>query len=262
MSDWTLLERLAVGLALGAFIGLERQWRQRLAGLRTNALVAAGATLFILLSTQANDRASPTRVAAQVVTGIGFLGAGVILRDGLSIRGLNTAATLWCSAAVGSLAGFGFFLTAAVGALGVVAVNLFLRPAARLLDRQPGGGAEVEATYIFRAVCREEEEAHIRALLVQSVSGSEFQLRGVHSEDTEIPGRVEVRADLIASARDDAHLEQAVSRLSLEPSVSAVTWGVLSDDEDDEVPAVVTGGPWRRSRVWLANHTRPRDQDW
>src|SRR4051794_646779 len=100
--------RLAVGLSCGALIGIERQWRARMAGLRTNALVAAGATVFVLYSVAVGDSGSPTRVASYVVSGIGFLGGGVILRDGFNVRGLNTAATLWCSAAVGVMAASGY----------------------------------------------------------------------------------------------------------------------------------------------------------
>jgi hypothetical protein len=87
--------RLIVGLLLGALIGAERQWRQRMAGLRTNALVAAGAGMFVMLSALAVHADDSFRIAGQVVSGIGFLGAGVILRNGLNITGLNTAATLW-----------------------------------------------------------------------------------------------------------------------------------------------------------------------
>jgi len=110
MSTIEMLLRLGAGIGLGTVIGFERQYRARMAGLRTDALVAVGATLFVLLSANgfSGATADPTRVAAQIVSGIGFLGAGVILRDGLNLRGLNTAATLWCSAAVGAFAGSGF----------------------------------------------------------------------------------------------------------------------------------------------------------
>src|ERR1700738_5428444 len=89
---------LGVALCLGAAIGFERQWRNRLAGLRTNTLVALGAASFVVFAALVPGEGSPTRVAAQVVLGIGFLGAGLIFREGMSVRGLNTAATLWCSA--------------------------------------------------------------------------------------------------------------------------------------------------------------------
>lgn len=98
---------LVVALGCGALIGSERQIRQRLAGLRTNALVALGAAGFVIFSQLFENEVSPTRVAAQVVSGIGFLGAGIIFRDGFNVHGLNTAATLWCSAGVGLMAGAG-----------------------------------------------------------------------------------------------------------------------------------------------------------
>jgi putative Mg2+ transporter-C (MgtC) family protein len=172
MTQIQMAGHLGAGLACGAAIGLERQWRARLAGLRTNALVALGSSLFVLLSmygfmSNANTAAyDGSRVAAQIVSGIGVLGAGVIMRDGLSVRGLNTAATLWCSAAVGSLAGAGLFVLAVFGTLGVVGANLLLRPLGRRLDRQPSGGAEVATGYHFEAVCPEPDEAHLRALVV------------------------------------------------------------------------------------------------
>jgi putative Mg2+ transporter-C (MgtC) family protein len=143
MTTIEMMLRIGAGVGLGALIGVERQYRARMAGLRTNALVAVGAALFVLLSahgfggiTDAGS-ADPTRVAAQIVSGIGFLGAGVILRDGLNVRGLNTAATLWCSAAVGALAGAGLYAVAAMGTAVVVAVNVGLRPIGRAVDRRP-----------------------------------------------------------------------------------------------------------------------------
>jgi uncharacterized membrane protein YhiD involved in acid resistance len=123
---------LAVATLLGAAIGFERQWRQRMAGLRTNTLVAIGAASFVIFAGLVPGDSSPTRVAAQVVSGIGFLGAGIIFREGLQVTGLNTAATLWCSAAVGLLAGSGHGLHAALATSFVVMVNLLLRPLVRL----------------------------------------------------------------------------------------------------------------------------------
>jgi putative Mg2+ transporter-C (MgtC) family protein len=233
--------RLGTGLGLGAVIGIERQWRARGAGLRTNALVATGAVLFVLLSNYGFDTgllgtgrivADPTRVAAQIVSGIGFLGAGVILRDGLNVRGLNTAASLWCSAAVGALAGAGMYPIAALGTAAVIIANVVLRPLGHRLDRNPTGGDELSVGYRFEAVCAEPAEAHIRALLLQAISGTTFQLRGIRSYNTGSDRQVSVVADLTAEHRNDSQLEQAVSRLSLEPAVTAVTWTVRTDPDN------------------------------
>ncbi len=110
-----LTGNVGLALLLGPVIGLERQLRQHPAGLRTNALVSVGAALFVSLSSLLDDKNSPTRIAAYVVSEIGFLGGGVILKEGINVRGMNTAATLWCTAAVGTLVGSGFGLHAVVG---------------------------------------------------------------------------------------------------------------------------------------------------
>jgi len=123
--------RLGAALALGATIGLERQWRQRTTGLRTNALVAVGAAMFVIMGGLISGDGNQGRVAAYVVSGIGFLGGGVILKDGFNVRGLNTAATLWCTAAVGTLAALGQVGLAAVGTAAVLASNLLLLPLAQ-----------------------------------------------------------------------------------------------------------------------------------
>jgi putative Mg2+ transporter-C (MgtC) family protein len=101
---WTVIE-LSVAFGLGTLIGAERQWRQRSAGLRTTVLVAIGAAAFSDLGLRLAGADGATRIVSHVVSGISFLGAGVILKDGTSIRSLNTASTLWCSAAVDAFCG-------------------------------------------------------------------------------------------------------------------------------------------------------------
>src|SRR4051812_29524747 len=104
MDTLTFFLHAAAVALMGAVIGLERQWRlQHTAGMRTNALVALGADLFVSIPHLMGSTPGPTHLAGQVATGVGFLGGGVILREGLTVRGMNTAATLWCSAAIGAL---------------------------------------------------------------------------------------------------------------------------------------------------------------
>jgi putative Mg2+ transporter-C (MgtC) family protein len=215
---------LAVALALSAIIGFERQWRNRLAGLRTNTLVAIGAASFVIFESLVPDESSPTRIAAQVVSGIGFLGAGLIFREGLSVRGLNTAATLWCSAAVGVLAGAGDALYATVVTAFIVFVNLLLRPIVSFINRQPLMSTELEVGYLVSVTCRSPDEAHIRALLLQGLAGGGLALRRLDSNDLEGSGRVVVTAFTTASQRLDADVEKIVGRLSLEQTVSAARW--------------------------------------
>lgn len=130
--------RLLVGLAAGLLIGIEREWQNKPAGIRTNALVATGAALFVLLSFRIAENDSTTdvtRIIGQVVTGIGFLGAGIIFKEGFDVYGLTTAATVWCSAAVGCLAGAGMFIETAIGAVTIVSVNLLLIPFDKWLSK-------------------------------------------------------------------------------------------------------------------------------
>ncbi len=222
--------RLGLALLLGAIIGAERQWRQRMAGLRTNALVSAGAAMFVMLSALAAQPDDSFRVAGQVVSGIGFLGAGVILRNGLNISGLNTAATLWCSAAIGTLSGYGMRGSAVIGALAVVGANVGLRPIGRALNRG-NGAADEEVTYLFRITARADQEAHLRALLLRSLSGQPLFLKSLKSDDVEHTDKVDVHAILMSTGREDAVLEQIVSRLSLEGGVSGVSWEILAGHE-------------------------------
>jgi putative Mg2+ transporter-C (MgtC) family protein len=222
---------LGTAVALGAIIGFERQWRQRLAGLRTNTLVALGAASFVVYESLFSPEANITRVAAQVVSGIGFLGAGIIFREGLNVRGLNTAATLWCSAAVGLLAGGGALSYAALAAGMVIVVNLLLRPLVQRINRQPLAAAEVPSRYVVNVVCRGDTEAHIPALLLQGLTAGGIRLHRLDSSNIEDSDRVEVVAELSADRGSDSVLEQIVGRLSLEPSVTAARWRVETSIE-------------------------------
>jgi putative Mg2+ transporter-C (MgtC) family protein len=222
---------LLLALALGAAIGMERQWRQRLAGLRTNTLVALGSASFVVFASTFPDEISPTRVAAQIVSGIGFLGAGIIFREGFNVRGLNTAATLWCAAAVGMLAGAGE-VTLALAVTGcVVFVNLALRPLSRLLDRTPIQTTELARNYAVEIVCRSAQEAHVRALMLQGFATSGLHLTALDSENIEDSDRVEVTARVHGEGVAPAALEQIVGRLSLEPAVTAARWQMRAEVE-------------------------------
>jgi putative Mg2+ transporter-C (MgtC) family protein len=226
MATLDILVRLALALMLGSAIGFERQWHQKMAGSRTNALVALGAAGFVIFSAMYPGADSPTRVAAQIVSGIGFLGAGVILREGVNVHGLNTAATLWCSAMVGTFAGGGFLMAAAAAATFVVITNLLLRPLVRRLNRRILTSSDAETYYTVEVTCKSAEEAHMRSLLLTTLQGAGLGLRRLESEDIPDTSKVSVVANAMSSARNDAALEQIVGRLSLESYVSAATWQV------------------------------------
>lgn len=219
------LARMGLALLLGSMIGFERQWNQKMAGLRTNALVALGACGFVVFSALVGE-GDPTRVAAQVVTGIGFLGAGIILREGVNVRGLNTAATLWCSAMVGTFAGGGFWLPALAATGFVIVTNLLLRPLVQRLNSRAFLSTDAETHYTVEITCRGVEEAHMRSLLLHALSQAGLGLRRIDSQDIPETSKVAVTAQAVAGKRNDSALEQIVGRLSLEPYVTAATWQV------------------------------------
>jgi putative Mg2+ transporter-C (MgtC) family protein len=144
-----LLFRVGLALLLGIAIGAERQWRSRTAGLQTMALVSMGSALFTIMGAyDFPTQGDRNRVAAQIVTGIGFLGAGVIIKEGLRPFGLNTAATLWAASAVGTLCGVWMWREAVVGAFLVVAANGVLYPLSKWIDRRPRkAGGEKQADF-------------------------------------------------------------------------------------------------------------------
>lgn len=219
---------LVIALLLGAAIGAERQYRQRSAGLRTNALVALGAAAFAAIGFTMPGEASPSRMAAQVVSGIGFLGAGAIMREGLNVKGLNTAATLWCSAAVGIGCGAGMFALAGIAAALIVAVNIVIRPIVGAIDRAPESGAEVERAFRITATGAADSEAALRLLLVKQIAISEARLQRLDSEDLPCPEggtpRVALTARVVAAGAADERLEAIVGRLALEPAVTRAGW--------------------------------------
>jgi putative Mg2+ transporter-C (MgtC) family protein len=231
MSVLDFLGRLAAALLMGVAVGMERQWRQRMAGARTNALVAAGASAFVMCAFMVRDASrGEALIVPYVVSGVGFLGAGVIFKDSGGVRGLNTAATIWCSAAIGAICGLGNPLQALVLTGAVLSTNLILRPLAYRLHPAQVTGEEQEVAYAFDLICRPEDEAHMRALMLQWLSGKPVALTALRSEDIEGTGKLKVTARVRGIGRQDQALEELVARLSLEPGVSSVSWSVQAEN--------------------------------
>ena len=137
MSHQEFIIRLLCALIAGLLIGLEGGWHQKSAGLRTNTLVVVGSALYVMLSIKLTQtEGDVTRIIAQVVTGIGFLGAGIIFKEGINVRGLTTAATVWCSSAIGCMAAAGYFLETIAGTVVILTVNYFLLPVDRRLSER------------------------------------------------------------------------------------------------------------------------------
>lgn len=217
-------------------MGFERQWQQKSAGLRTNTLVSLGASAFILLTvTMTGAQGDPSRVAGQIVTGIGFLGAGVIMRNGLTVQGLNTAATIWCSAAVGSLCGVGLLVESVITTSAIVLTHLLLRPLGARISRGPVNRADdaEQTDYVISVKCSETVENHIRVLLMQYLTGDEdLLLRSLTSQDNGDPANALITAEIMASSRQEQRMERIVSRLTIEEQVTRVSWAVVDQQVD------------------------------
>jgi putative Mg2+ transporter-C (MgtC) family protein len=217
--------RLSWALLLGSCVGFERQWHQKMAGLKTNALVATGAAGFVCFATVAAD-GNPSQVSAQIVSGIGFLGAGVIMREGVNVHGLNTAATLWCSAMVGALCGNGMWQSGGVAAGLVLAANIVLRPVANWLNTRVQSGNEVECRYSVSLVCAPQDAPHVRAALLRAMRANRLPTQNLQS--SALPngeGTQLVMQATVGHVMDDV-VEAMVGELGHVAGVKGTSWQV------------------------------------
>jgi putative Mg2+ transporter-C (MgtC) family protein len=221
----TSLAVLCAAFVLGGLIGFERQYRQRTAGLRTNVLVAVGSAAFVDLGAQILGAEGVVRIVAYVVSGIGFLGAGVIMKEGAQVRGLNTAATLWCSAAVGACCGAQLWAEAVALTALVLAGNTLLRPLVNYINRRPIGEGDTEALYRVHLICSPEDVSEARDLLFEKLEAAKYPIQDIEtlSEGEE---QVELAAVLVSTAADAKELDAVVAALEAQPIVESATWTV------------------------------------
>lgn len=217
------LVSLLSAFVLGAIVGVERQYRQRTAGLRTNVLVSVGAAVFVDMANRLNGHEAAVHVVAYVVSGIGFLGAGVIMREEGNVRGLNTAATLWGSAAIGACAGADLVLEAALATVFVLAANTLLRPVVNAINRKPLDVEAVEVTHTVYVISGKEHQKDVLALLEAELARSDQPVQGmkVHAFGN---SDVEIEATLVATSVDGGELDQLASRLAASPMVRQAFW--------------------------------------
>lgn len=228
------LGNIIVCFILSFFIGLERQWRRRAIGLRTNVLVSIGSFLFVVLAVNLNIDSDSTRIAAQVVSGIGFLGAGVILKDGQHIRGLNTAATLWCNAAIGVLCAYGFIFEAIVGTIFILISNVILRQLSlRLIDDY----VRNDMNYILVIICKEKYQVKYKTEIIDKLIKSSMTFEKVETEELD---ERKVKIKFFVSSRNNLELEKMLASLGVDPNILSISFNSISEDfkkslEDDEV---------------------------
>lgn len=163
-------------------------------------------------------------MGGQVVTGIGFLGAGLIMRDGLSVRGLSGAATVWATGAIGMLAGYGFRLAAAEVTAFVLLINMLLPKLTWAIDRFAPANETAERFYAIKIKCTNRNEAAARTMLLQALNARQLRLHGLESETSEGTGAAEVTATIHSTEEQHTLVERVVSELSLYPSISSASW--------------------------------------
>src|SRR5229473_3145841 len=223
------LVSLLTAFVFGTLIGAERQSRQQSAGLRTNVLVAVGAAAFVDLANHLTGSEGSVRVIAYVVSGIGFLGGGGIIKEGMNIRGLNTAATLWASAAVGCCSGADMVAQAVALTAFVLGGNTLLRPLVNAINRSPLDEQSSEATYYLKLAVMPDVLAEMRDQLVERLEAAQYPVADVdvveHGD-----GLLEIVATLVSTAIDPGELDVVVSDLQRQHGVRHVTWEVSTKD--------------------------------
>lgn len=214
---------LSVAFVLGSLIGLERQYRQRTAGLRTNVLVAVGAAIFVDMANRLTGADGAVHVIAYVFSGIGFLGAGVIMRDEGNIKGLNTAATLWGSGAIGAAAGADLIFEAALGTMFVLMANTLLRPIVNKINKQPINMKTSEVTATIYVISDRKHQKLAMTLLSEHLEKIAYPIDDL---DVHAFGEtdVEIEARMIATSIDNHLLDHVVDEMVKLDYVSQAFW--------------------------------------
>lgn len=229
MNFFDFLLRISVCFLLGVLIGLERQYRRKTAGIRTITLVSLGAFLFVSIS-NLSPAGDVTRIAAQVVSGIGFLGAGVILRDGTNIRGLNTAATLWCSAAIGALTALGLLLEAIIGVIYFLMANLFLRFISRKLLKNTIH-TKIK-NYVLNITCKIEKENFVKNCLMQKFKNNYVLIKSYSANNIENSIQLEIHIEAESTFEDE--IKVIINKLCLENQIISIKYNEITNYDDDD----------------------------
>ncbi|WP_446741894.1 MgtC/SapB family protein [Silvibacterium acidisoli] len=212
--------RLLLALFLGICVGSERQWRQRAAGLRTNTLVCLGAAAFVDLGLTVAP--NTTGVIAYVVSGVGFLGAGAIMKDGANVRGLNTAATLWCSAAVGACVGAGELLDGVFVAALLIGINSALRPLSRYIDQRSLAATTPYVLFRLRILCEAGHVKETERHLTRAIAERSLVLRELRTEEEQESESSVLQVVLESQTRSDTHAQEVATELRACPWVESV----------------------------------------
>ena len=217
--------RMSLSLFLGFFIGLERQLTGHLAGIRINVLICMGTCLFTLFPI-VNGSSEVFRVSSSIVSGVGFLCSGVIFKENGFVRGMNTAGTLWCTAAIGVFCSIDQFFYAVMASSILIVSNLLLRPLSMKISAS-GLENEMDRRYRISVIGREESELEIRSELIHLNTSKTLFLENLESGDV-IGQKVEVVAEFVSNRKSENHiLERIVGNLLQNPNVISAGWEIF-----------------------------------
>lgn len=231
--DFASLADTAVSLTaaflFGGLIGFERQYRQRTAGLRTNILVAVGAAIFVDAANRLTGHDGAIHVMAYVVSGIGFLGAGVIMREEGNVRGINTAATLWASGAVGACAGADLILEAGLATLFILAANTLMRPVVRFINKQPLDTTSVEVTNSVYIITPKHAQKIALKQFIETLEKAGYQAHDVKVHQFGAD-EVEIQAVLTDAAVDGDEMDALIAQIASKDYVNQAFWSPSTTD--------------------------------
>lgn len=223
--------RLIIAIILGLLVGFERQWTRHQAGILTNVIVCIGAYAYCAYAYIAgDDNIDITRIAAQIVCGVGFLGAGLILRDGTNIKGLATAATIWTTAAIGVLCTVSNILYAIIVALAVVILHLILHPLSSKINkiRQYNKDKErnIECLYKITIKCTEEFETDIRSHLIKTIREKNDVL--LHNLDSMAAddGNIKIKAYITTVKKNNDLVESIFAHIGKDEGIISAGWNI------------------------------------
>ncbi len=226
--------RLVIAIVLGFIVGLERQVTKHQAGILTNVIVCVGAFAYSAFSyIAADDNTDVTRIAAQVVCGIGFLGAGLIIRDGTNIRGLSTAATIWSTAAIGILCTLPNIWFSVIVAVAIVILHLLLHPLSNYIDKRNHYNKEKEnrkeCTYKITIICADSYETDIRSHLVRTIRDkSGILLHNLESSETD-DKNIKLRAYVTTPQKDNDIVESVLTHIGKDEGIISAGWKIQND---------------------------------
>jgi len=215
--------RILLAFLCGCIIGTERQIHHRTAGLKTNTLVALGACAFTIFDMlNYFNFGSDLRVSAQIVSGVGFLGGGVILKDGFNIKGLTTAATLWCSAAAGMLAGGGYVWEAALISILIMLVNTILKPFVDLLN-----GVNYENDeYLIRVTCDAGHEAKVKSVVLRYLEKRKLLLKDIKITKG-VLNKHDSSLEAVILAHKNKNIEDLSHKIAENANINSIMWEIL-----------------------------------